>query len=334
MSKFQVGDTVVVKEDLETDYDLFYNITPFMVGLKGKTFKIKNIEDDYYFLKEDSNLWHESALRLLDKKEEMLKALVGSIHKWVMIKYKGGHDHGIKDCPLCSLYHGEFNSCTDCPIHEKTGQRICDNTPYTDGKPDKDRRMVDFLCDLYNELTDYEKPPEEEQVLKAVVGSIHKWALLYTNRDQDELGIKDCPLCSLFFKEDGGKDKCLGCPIFIETGKFLCKGTPYYEDTSYDNPQRKMVYFLCDLYNKLTEDNTTFKVGQCFKSSYGWKCMLTNCYKTINLYGLPNQKSGAGRVWTINGVEVKDVTKITHKEFMKLYKGAKFTPINVEIEEV
>jgi len=59
----------------------------------------------------------------MDKKT--LKALKGSIKKWIGIRDHGGFDSGPDNCALCQL-----NSCEECIIYKKTGSKGCDNTPY------------------------------------------------------------------------------------------------------------------------------------------------------------------------------------------------------------
>lgn len=57
-----------------------------------------------------------------------LKALHGSIRKWIKIATWKGGDEGSDNCPLC----GEFldNDCGECPIAMKTCEEYCFNTPY------------------------------------------------------------------------------------------------------------------------------------------------------------------------------------------------------------
>lgn len=55
-------------------------------------------------------------------------ALVGSVEKWSRVAYKEMRDRGIRDCPLCTLFHD--SNCHGCPIREKAGRSWCNGSPY------------------------------------------------------------------------------------------------------------------------------------------------------------------------------------------------------------
>jgi hypothetical protein len=59
------------------------------------------------------------------------------------------------------------------------------------------------------------------QTLKALKGSIKKWELIVRGESVDK-GIRNCPLCELFWKKD-----CKGCPVSDKTGDVYCNGSPY-----------------------------------------------------------------------------------------------------------
>lgn len=90
--------------------------------------------------------------------ERTLTALKESIVKW---EKRAAGDHygnlGCSSCPLCRLFHSEFRtddeeSCTGCPIFEKTEEDYCNLTPYiayTRNNSDKNAKlMLDFLKSL------------------------------------------------------------------------------------------------------------------------------------------------------------------------------------------
>jgi len=59
-------------------------------------------------------------------KEEVLKALDGSILKWKRIERSTeAEDRGSSNCPLCQL-----GVCFDCPIMAHVGAPGCVSTPY------------------------------------------------------------------------------------------------------------------------------------------------------------------------------------------------------------
>lgn len=61
-------------------------------------------------------------------KKETLKALNGSIKKWVGIKDGTAIDNGTDNCPLCRLYFDY--GCYDCPVEVKMKMVCCEGTPY------------------------------------------------------------------------------------------------------------------------------------------------------------------------------------------------------------
>ena len=67
-----------------------------------------------------------------------LKALKGSINKWVKIVRGTGIDDGTINCPLCAIYHNDFNDkvkdlrCRGCPVAARVKDYGCRLTPYDD----------------------------------------------------------------------------------------------------------------------------------------------------------------------------------------------------------
>lgn len=60
-----------------------------------------------------------------------IRALHGSINKWIRI-YKGiESDRGEKNCPLCKKFvKGAVVACDGCPVRVSTGISSCLRTPY------------------------------------------------------------------------------------------------------------------------------------------------------------------------------------------------------------
>jgi hypothetical protein len=61
---------------------------------------------------------------------EVLEALKGSIKKHENILVGTGRDKGPQNCPLCQMFWDI--ECEGCPVSAKTGERCCENTPYSD----------------------------------------------------------------------------------------------------------------------------------------------------------------------------------------------------------
>lgn len=62
----------------------------------------------------------------------------------------------------------------------------------------------------------------DAKTLTALRGSIAKWEAIVAGTGRD-LGIINCPLCQLFYKEHF----CIGCPVQVKVNQASCKGTPY-----------------------------------------------------------------------------------------------------------
>lgn len=87
-----------------------------------------------------------------------VKALHGSINKWIRIAEWRDLDRGADNCPLCTLYNPGFllsyfpnKACVGCPVRAVTGKSFCKGTPYThwtnhlhmSDAPREDRRVFD-----------------------------------------------------------------------------------------------------------------------------------------------------------------------------------------------
>lgn len=65
-----------------------------------------------------------------------LKALKGSIRKWEQIRDGLIQDEGVRNCPLCKLFH--HIDCLGCPVQQRTGHMRCAGSPYEDFSYDID----------------------------------------------------------------------------------------------------------------------------------------------------------------------------------------------------
>ncbi len=63
-----------------------------------------------------------------------IKALLGSIQKWIGVAEGTVINRGTKNCPLCQLFYDRPRrvKCEGCPVADHTGNRDCMNTPYWD----------------------------------------------------------------------------------------------------------------------------------------------------------------------------------------------------------
>lgn len=59
-----------------------------------------------------------------------LKALHGSVRKWIKIATWKGADHGTDNCPLCEEFYGGPENCLACPVRMKTQEYFCGGSPY------------------------------------------------------------------------------------------------------------------------------------------------------------------------------------------------------------
>lgn len=67
----------------------------------------------------------------------------------------------------------------------------------------------------------------DERTLKALEGSIKKWADIVAGTGVDE-GTDNCPLCKEFFKKQTPKGPyCVGCPVADKANAVGCHSTPY-----------------------------------------------------------------------------------------------------------
>ena len=77
-----------------------------------------------------------------------LKAMHGSIRKWIKIATWEGGDEGINNCPLCAQFFD--GGCDGCPIAIKTGQKACFSSPYQEWR--RAFILADELDDSYNDF--------------------------------------------------------------------------------------------------------------------------------------------------------------------------------------
>lgn len=59
------------------------------------------------------------------------EALEGSIKKWKrIVEDRRAVDNGYRNCKLCLMYDCGPESCTGCPVKDKTGKVLCTGTPH------------------------------------------------------------------------------------------------------------------------------------------------------------------------------------------------------------
>jgi len=97
-------------------------------------------------------------------KKKTLKAIKDSIKHWERIAaFKEGEIPNSYQCALCQA----FPTCIDCPVAIKTGQDLCEGTPYDDA-------LISFEdCDDIN-YDDTLKPKEIEKRKKRLAKDANK----------------------------------------------------------------------------------------------------------------------------------------------------------------
>ena len=73
-------------------------------------------------------------------------------------------------------------------------------------------------------MTNEEHQKMNPETLEALEGSIKKWTAIVRSTKAEDRGVRNCPLCQLFFS-----DYCMGCPVEKKTGVSGCKGSPYID---------------------------------------------------------------------------------------------------------
>lgn len=93
--------------------------------------------------------------------------------------------------------------------------------------------------------------------MKALNGSIEKWDQI-RNRQGIDAGASNCPLCQLYNKSG----QCKQCVIYLETGKYFCRGSPYQEwvthHTHFHSANRVRKASECLECDKLANDEYEF----------------------------------------------------------------------------
>lgn len=83
-----------------------------------------------------------------------LKALHGSVRKWIAIAEWKGEDKGGSNCPLCEEFYHKYDdkNCAGCPVRGRTGKPGCRDTPYA-GYIAAQRDMKASLPDDFNRVS-------------------------------------------------------------------------------------------------------------------------------------------------------------------------------------
>jgi hypothetical protein len=102
-------------------------------------------------------------------------------------------------------------------------------------------------------LANYKVTP---RVRCALLDSIAHWYRLSTGTAHrgEDVGADYCALCHLFNHDEMRKSKqCLKCPIYADTGKRYCEGTPYTDGVAGDTPtsRARMLMYLVNLAGRL-----------------------------------------------------------------------------------
>lgn len=147
----------------------------------------------------------------------------------------------------------------------------------------------------------------------------------------DCTGVKGCALCDEYYFEDD----CQGCPIYEDTGKDECQGTPfgrfkaYAKDSDYAKVSGKiavsdfeskklandMLLYLTDLSRRINERSLCFRVGDYFK-------IADNIYilHSPNMHTAVLTNIITGGRWS-GSVQISDVDNISIEEFKEKLVG-------------
>ena len=98
------------------------------------------------------------------------------------------------------------------------------------------------------------------EVLTALESAVEKWkGVVGGNIDH---GIRNCPLCKIFYSEFKRKGCCDGCPVRDHTGKKYCIDSPYErwiahhdEDLDHDSDEYQIE---CDECKSLAQQEVEF----------------------------------------------------------------------------
>ena len=69
----------------------------------------------------------------------------------------------------------------------------------------------------------------DAKTLKALKGSIKKWAKIERSERALDKGWENCPLCVFGRNTQRAGDMCISCPVKVKIKDTGCEGTPYIE---------------------------------------------------------------------------------------------------------
>jgi len=104
------------------------------------------------------------------------EALWASVEVWSRKTEGAPHKHryGTDACPCCQEYYD--NSCAGCPIEQKTGDRLCEGTPYLGVEVLLDAMVgAYYQCDFVLTRTYLEDPGVFRKLFSANVQAEYEW---------------------------------------------------------------------------------------------------------------------------------------------------------------
>jgi len=101
----------------------------------------------------------------------------------------------------------------------------------------------------------------DEEILKAIKKSAIKWYGIELGTGIDK-GVENCALCEKFFDKIKSENTCSGCPVFGETSKMECGGTPYTKWRKHHRLEH------------IKSDNLKAECHKCKKIAYDFKIFL------------------------------------------------------------
>jgi hypothetical protein len=97
--------------------------------------------------------------------------------------------------------------------------------------------------------------PKQIKILNAIDESIEKWKRIVYDKDYCNNDSLNCPLCSFYQNcvNQNYYNLLIRCPIYLYTGHYYCKNTPFYDAIIWKNHHSSFNKFIKSIETKETE---------------------------------------------------------------------------------